>query len=120
MKNFIIVFLVFRTTLVVAGAGAADPGGEHDSSVREEQGRLVDKHGPLQPGAHPPRSHRGQDRVQEEPRSSHAPLPQGRAGATAQLPQGKASLTYFMYYLSDLITRGGRKLTLTLINLVVL
>ena len=40
-----------------AGAGAAYSSGEHDPSLREGQGRLVDQHSALQPGEDQEGSH---------------------------------------------------------------
>lgn len=48
----------------------------------------MDQHSALQPGAHPPWGHCGQDGLQEEPGPPDSPLPEGRAGEAAQLPEG--------------------------------
>jgi len=54
----------------VESSGTSDPHRKHDSSLRQDEGRLVDQHGPLQSGAYPARRHRRQDRLQEEPRQA--------------------------------------------------
>ena len=60
------------------GPWAACAGREHDPSLREAEGRLVDQRGALQPRAYPPRSHGRQDRLPEEPRAPHEAVAQGR------------------------------------------
>lgn len=62
---------------------------EHHPALRQVKGRLVDQRGTLQPRAHPPRRHRRQDRLQEEPRPPNAPLAQRRTGAPVQLQEGR-------------------------------
>ena len=74
----------------VEGARHACPGGEHDSALRQVQGGLVDERVSLQPRAHSARGDDRQDRVQKEPGSPDAAVAQGRAGAPAQLPKGRA------------------------------
>jgi len=72
------------------GARHARADREHDPTLRQVQGGLVDQRRALQPRAHPARRHRRQDGHQEEPGAPHAALAQGGAGAPAQLPQGRA------------------------------
>ena len=50
----------------------------------------MDQRGALQPRAHPEGCDGGQDHRAEEPRTPHPPVPEGGAGAAAQLPQGRA------------------------------
>lgn len=83
---------VFKETwMYVTGTWTADADREHDPALRKNEGGLVDQHSALQPWANQARGDCRQDGVQEEPRPSHASLPQGRAGETAQLPQGQST-----------------------------
>ena len=79
-----------QTSLIVIASAGTRPTNthrEHDPSLREGQSRLVDQHGPLQPGTYPARRHGGQDGVQEEPGALDTTLLEGGAGEAAQLSE---------------------------------
>lgn len=92
------------------GARAARPRREHDHALREAEGRLVDQRRALQQGAHQAGGHGGQDRLPQEPGPAGQAVPEGGAGAPAQLPQGEptgscvAEDERFLHILS----KGGR------------
>ena len=64
--------------IIHSGARSADAGREHDSSLREGQGGLVDQLGALQSRTSSTRCHCRQDGLQEESGSAHSALPQGQ------------------------------------------
>ena len=74
-------------------AGAASTCGKHDPAVCEAEGWLVDECSTLQPRAHPKRRNRRQNSLSQEPWPLDSVVPEGWAGAAAQLSQGgRASL----------------------------
>ena len=72
------------------GAWAASPYRKHDPALCEAEGGLVDECRALQQGAHQEGGDSRQDSVSQEPGAADAPVPEGRAGEAAQLPQGWA------------------------------
>ena len=70
------------------GSRSANSSWEHDPTICEGQGWLVDQHSSLQQRTYSPWCHCWQNCMQEEPWSSHPTLPEGWAGKTAQLLEG--------------------------------